>query len=165
MRRTCPIRISFGWRTRTFRAVAARGRLPAGAPDDRQHARQLAHPDVHDRIRGAVRRVQSRPRGIGSPILLGGTSNHFRTAFFKAICGWDAWNVTEDADLGIRLARLGLPGGGLPSSTLEEAPSGACSMDGPADTLDERLHPDLHRTFAASGSKFGNSASGVPTGR
>ncbi|MDF2813125.1 MAG: glycosyl transferase [Microvirga sp.] len=60
---------------------------------------------------------------IGSPILLGGTSNHFRTHTLKAIRGWDAWNVTEDADLGIRLARLGYRVADLPSSTLEEAPS------------------------------------------
>lgn len=59
---------------------------------------------------------------IGSPIPLGGTSNHFRTSVLKAIHGWDAWNVTEDADLGIRLARLGYDVRDLPSSTLEEAP-------------------------------------------
>jgi cellulose synthase/poly-beta-1,6-N-acetylglucosamine synthase-like glycosyltransferase len=59
---------------------------------------------------------------IGSPIPLGGTSNHFRTATLKKIHGWDAWNVTEDADLGIRLARLGYRVADLPSSTLEEAP-------------------------------------------
>ena len=60
---------------------------------------------------------------IGSPIPLGGTSNHFRTAILKSVHGWDAWNVTEDADLGIRLARLGYRIADLPSSTLEEAPS------------------------------------------
>ena len=60
---------------------------------------------------------------IGSPITLGGTSNHFRTSVLKDIHGWDAWNVTEDADLGIRLARLGYRVADLPSSTLEEAPS------------------------------------------
>lgn len=59
---------------------------------------------------------------IGSPIPLGGTSNHFRTAILQRIHGWDAWNVTEDADLGIRLARLGYRVADLPSSTLEEAP-------------------------------------------
>src|SRR5690606_11419446 len=52
----------------------------------------------------------------------GGTSNHFRTQALRAACGWDAWNVTEDADLGIRLARLGYRTADLPSSTLEEAP-------------------------------------------
>lgn len=59
---------------------------------------------------------------IGSPIALGGTSNHFRTEILKRIHGWDAWNVTEDADLGIRLARSGYRVEDLPSSTLEEAP-------------------------------------------
>lgn len=59
---------------------------------------------------------------IGCPIPLGGTSNHFRTAVLKDLCGWDAWNVTEDADLGIRLARRGYRVADLPSSTLEEAP-------------------------------------------
>ncbi|MFC1460860.1 glycosyltransferase [Microvirga arabica] len=59
---------------------------------------------------------------VGSPIALGGTSNHFRTAVLRKVHGWDAWNVTEDADLGIRLARLGYEVTDLPSSTLEEAP-------------------------------------------
>ena len=59
---------------------------------------------------------------IGSPIPLGGTSNHFRTSVLRDIHGWDAWNVTEDADLGLRLARLGHDVMDLPSSTLEEAP-------------------------------------------
>ncbi|MGO4389612.1 glycosyltransferase [Microvirga sp. 2YAF29] len=59
---------------------------------------------------------------IGSPIPLGGTSNHFRTSVLKRIYGWDAWNVTEDADLGFRLSRFGYRVADLPSSTLEEAP-------------------------------------------
>lgn len=59
---------------------------------------------------------------IGSPVPLGGTSNHFRTSVLKRIHGWDAWNVTEDADLGFRLSRLGYRVADLPSSTLEEAP-------------------------------------------
>ncbi|RYE28818.1 MAG: glycosyltransferase, partial [Hyphomicrobiales bacterium] len=56
------------------------------------------------------------------PILLGGTSNHFRTAALRAVGGWDAWNVTEDADLGFRLVRAGYRIGDLPSNTREEAP-------------------------------------------
>lgn len=56
------------------------------------------------------------------PILLGGTSNHFRTEALRAVGGWDAWNVTEDADLGVRLARAGYRMGDLPSETREEAP-------------------------------------------
>lgn len=56
------------------------------------------------------------------PILLGGTSNHFRTQALRAVGGWDAWNVTEDADLGFRLVRAGYRIGDLPSNTREEAP-------------------------------------------
>ena len=56
------------------------------------------------------------------PVPLGGTSNHFRTAILRALGGWDAWNVTEDADLGMRLAAAGYRVADLPSATLEEAP-------------------------------------------
>lgn len=56
------------------------------------------------------------------PIPLGGTSTHFRTPVLRALFGYDAWNVTEDADLGLRLARAGYHVGDLPSDTLEEAP-------------------------------------------
>ena len=56
------------------------------------------------------------------PMLLGGTSNHFRVAALRALGGWDAWNVTEDADLGLRLARAGYQVGTLRSTTWEEAP-------------------------------------------
>jgi glycosyltransferase XagB len=44
---------------------------------------------------------------LGLPIPLGGTSNHFRTAVLRELGGWDAWNVTEDADLGMRCSALG----------------------------------------------------------
>ena len=56
------------------------------------------------------------------PIALGGTSNHFRVASLTAAGGWDEWNVAEDADLGIRLARFGYRIGSLNSDTSEEAP-------------------------------------------
>jgi glycosyltransferase XagB len=59
------------------------------------------------------------------PILLGGTSNHFLTERLIGIGGWDAWNVTEDADLSFRMARGGYRTAELPSWTLEEAPSDA----------------------------------------
>jgi hypothetical protein len=55
------------------------------------------------------------------PILLGGTSNHFRMQALRACGGWDAFNVTEDADLGLRLARQGYQTDVLASTTLEEA--------------------------------------------
>ena len=57
------------------------------------------------------------------PVALGGTTNHFRTAALRRAGGWDAWNVTEDADLGLRLARMGARVGALDSETVEEAPN------------------------------------------
>ena len=56
------------------------------------------------------------------PIALGGTSNHFRVRSLTAVGGWDEWNVAEDADLGIRLARFGYRVASLDSETSEEAP-------------------------------------------
>ena len=59
----------------------------------------------------------------GLPMPLGGTTTHFRTRALRTVHGWDAWNVTEDADLGMRFARAGYAVGDLPSATLEEAPT------------------------------------------
>ncbi|GAA0299303.1 hypothetical protein GCM10010302_42310 [Streptomyces polychromogenes] len=55
------------------------------------------------------------------PIPLGGTSNHFRTDTLRALGGWDAWNVTEDADLGMRCAAMGYRTETIESITWEEA--------------------------------------------
>ncbi|MFI5932264.1 glycosyltransferase [Actinoplanes sp. NPDC051494] len=57
------------------------------------------------------------------PIPLGGTSNHFRTRELRELGAWDPYNVTEDADLGMRLSRAGHRVGVLDSVTLEEANS------------------------------------------
>ena len=57
------------------------------------------------------------------PVALGGTTNHFRANVLRRVGGWDAWNVTEDADLGLRLARFGARVGALESETAEEAPN------------------------------------------
>ncbi|HTN61077.1 MAG TPA: glycosyltransferase family 2 protein [Devosia sp.] len=57
------------------------------------------------------------------PMPLGGTSNHFRVKTLRGLGGWDAFNVTEDADLGMRLARLRYRTQMLASITLEEAPT------------------------------------------
>jgi len=56
------------------------------------------------------------------PLPLGGTSNHFRLQSLREVGGWDSFNVTEDADLGIRLSRLRYRTGTFTSRTLEEAP-------------------------------------------
>lgn len=62
-------------------------------------------------------------QSISAPIPLGGTSNHFRTEDIKFLGGWDAFNVTEDADLGMRIAKAGLKTAIVDSTTMEEANS------------------------------------------
>lgn len=57
------------------------------------------------------------------PFPLGGTSNHFKAAPLKAIGGWDAYNVTEDADIGFRLAAAGHRLATIDRPTLETAPT------------------------------------------
>ena len=57
------------------------------------------------------------------PLPLGGSSNHFYTATLREAGGWDAYNVTEDADLGMRLARFGCRTAVIDSTTYEEAPA------------------------------------------
>jgi len=53
---------------------------------------------------------------------LGGTSNHFRREALEIVGGWDPYNVTEDADLGLRLARLGYRTRTITRPTYEAAP-------------------------------------------
>jgi glycosyltransferase involved in cell wall biosynthesis len=59
---------------------------------------------------------------IGIPILLGGTSNHFRTRILRKLYAWDPYNVTEDADLGIRISKENMSCKMVWSLTKEEAP-------------------------------------------
>lgn len=59
--------------------------------------------------------------GLGANFPLGGTSNHLRTEIVRRLGGWDAHNVTEDADLGFRLGerrRVGM----MAAPTREDAP-------------------------------------------
>ena len=58
---------------------------------------------------------------MGLVVPLGGTTLFFRRAAIEALGGWDAHNVTEDADLGIRLARHGYRTELIASVTQEEA--------------------------------------------
>ena len=59
--------------------------------------------------------------GLGVPIPLGGTSNHFKFDKLIELGGWDGFNVTEDADLGIRAYAKGYKVTVLNSTTYEEA--------------------------------------------
>jgi cellulose synthase/poly-beta-1,6-N-acetylglucosamine synthase-like glycosyltransferase len=58
-------------------------------------------------------------------IPLGGTSNHFVTEKLRELWGWDAYNVTEDCDLGVRICRKGYGTRMLETTTWEEA---CCSL-------------------------------------
>jgi cellulose synthase/poly-beta-1,6-N-acetylglucosamine synthase-like glycosyltransferase len=62
-------------------------------------------------------------RDLRLPIPLGGTSVFFRRRALEELGGWDAHNVTEDADLGMRLARRGWRCEVSASTTYEEANS------------------------------------------
>jgi cellulose synthase/poly-beta-1,6-N-acetylglucosamine synthase-like glycosyltransferase len=58
---------------------------------------------------------------LNIPIPLGGTSNHFKIDVLRELHGWDPFNVTEDADLGIRMTQKGYRVGIVDSTTFEEA--------------------------------------------
>jgi cellulose synthase/poly-beta-1,6-N-acetylglucosamine synthase-like glycosyltransferase len=60
---------------------------------------------------------------LGLPVPLGGSSNHFPTQLLRDLGAWDPNNVTEDADLGMRLHRTGYQTALVDSVTLEEANS------------------------------------------
>jgi cellulose synthase/poly-beta-1,6-N-acetylglucosamine synthase-like glycosyltransferase len=72
---------------------------------------------------------------LGLPVPLGGTSNHFRVSALREASlkpsghVWDSHNLTEDADLGARLASFGYQVDLLPSTTMEEAPVGLRVID------------------------------------
>lgn len=72
---------------------------------------------------GLFRALLPRLAAARLPLPLGGTSNHFRTAALRRVGGWDPHNVTEDADLGLRLYRHGYRCGTIDRPTYEEAPA------------------------------------------
>lgn len=70
---------------------------------------------------GWFRIVMPALEKLGLILPLGGTTMFIRRSVLQQIGGWDAHNVTEDADLGVRLARAGYETRMLPSTTFEEA--------------------------------------------
>ncbi|MCK0209142.1 glycosyltransferase [Starkeya koreensis] len=75
-------------------------------------AEYAAHFDVMLPMLGAYR----------LPLPLGGTSNHFRREAIEGVGAWDPYNVTEDAEIGVRLAGAGWRTAVIASATDEEAP-------------------------------------------
>ncbi len=60
---------------------------------------------------------------LGAPAPLSGSANFFRTDILKRLGGWDKFNLTEDADIGIRFKRFGYSLGLLDTRSIENAPS------------------------------------------
>ncbi len=60
---------------------------------------------------------------LNIPVPLGGTSNHFKLEVLRQVQAWDPYNVTEDADLGVRFTALNYHVGLVNSTTYEEANS------------------------------------------
>lgn len=56
------------------------------------------------------------------PLPLGGTSNHISLTHLRELGEWDAFNVTEDADLGVRISARGFFTEMIDSCTMEESP-------------------------------------------
>ena len=100
------------------RVACLQGRLVIDNAGDSLLARAFAleYAGLFDVLNPALARC-------GLPVPLGGTSMHLRIRVLRALGGWDSHNVTEDADLGMRLALAGYTVGDLPSTTFEEAPA------------------------------------------
>lgn len=99
------------------RIGCVQGRLGIYNASDSWLTRQFAieYAALFDAILPALERLRL-------PVPLGGTSNHFPRDVLQQVGAWDPYNVTEDADLGIRLARAGYAVRILNSTTGEEAP-------------------------------------------
>ena len=74
------------------------------------------------------------------PIPIGGSSSHFRTRGLRMLGGWDPFNVTEDADLGIRAAALGRTVSVIDSTTSTQARP---TVDGWLRRRSRRIEGDL----------------------
>jgi cellulose synthase/poly-beta-1,6-N-acetylglucosamine synthase-like glycosyltransferase len=99
------------------RLACVQARLAISNPDDSFLSRQFTL-EYAALFRGLLPALDY----LRLPIPLGGSSNHFRRDVLIKSGGWDPFNVTEDADLGIRLARLGYEVSVINSETMEEAP-------------------------------------------
>ena len=119
--KTHPSPTNFARPSRRFKRRPGHG-LPAGATEHSQSQRQLAGAAIHARILRAVRCALAVPGPARTAAAARRNLQPFSTKALLACGGWDPFNVTEDADLGIRLHRLGWQTGVIASTTYEEAP-------------------------------------------
>ena len=90
---------------------------------------------------------------LGIPIPLGGTSNHFRIDVLRELHAWDPFNVTEDADLGIRIGQKGYRVGIVDSTTYRGSELSHRPVAPPTLALDQGLYADAfgpHQTAGPS---------------
>ena len=80
---------------------------------------------------------------LNIPIPLGGTSNHFRTDILRELHAWDPFNVTEDADLGIRIGQKGYRVGVVEFDHLRRIKLPRQPVDPATLALDQGLHADI----------------------
>ena len=132
-----------------FSKSSARGHLRAGQAQLLQPRPEPAHALVHDR---STRCGSSCCCRAWTPTARRSRSAAPPTTSSPSACASSApgipYNVTEDADLGIRLHKAGYRTAMVDSTTLEEANSDLKQLDPPALALDQGLHPDLPRAHA-----------------
>lgn len=107
----------------SFSRLRPKSSLPSGRAGFLQRPHQLAVACFTIEYASWFRVILPGLERLGFVIPLGGTTLFFRRKALEEIGGWDAHNVTEDADLGIRLARRGYRTELLPtrSKTLKPA--------------------------------------------
>ncbi len=79
---------------------------------------------------------------LNIPIPLGGTSNHFRIDVLRELHAWDPFNVTEDADLGIRISQKGYRVGIVEFDDLRRSELPRRQLDPPTLAMAQGLHAD-----------------------
>ena len=89
---------------------------------------------------------------LRAPIPLGGTSNILRTDVLTAIGGWDPYNVTEDADLGLRMAASGVRDRrtDLTQQRLRKRTADVAPLAQAAFSVDKGVFADLDRPLAGA---------------
>jgi glycosyltransferase XagB len=117
LRQVLAVFASYGKKRRGGKLACVQARLNIDNANDSWLTRQftLEYTALFDGMLPALVRM-----GLAVP--LGGTSNHFPVDVLRELGGWDPYNVTEDADLGLRIARAGMRVAVVSSTTWEEAP-------------------------------------------
>ena len=123
--------------------------LPPGPPQLLQLGREPPDPVVHTRVLALVRPAAGSRRGCGCRCRSAARRTTSAPRRCASSAAWDPYNVTEDADLGLRAAAKGYRVGTLDSTTYEEACCRTVPWIKPAHAVDQGLHADRARAHAA----------------